>query len=147
MNKVVNSLEILMAEDDAEDQLLVREAFRESNLGNRLNTVQDGEELLECLLQRGRFRTARRPDLILLDLNMPRKDGRTALVEIKRHPHLRLIPVIVLTTSAVEEDIVRSYELGVCSYIRKPVTFDKLVALVATLGRYWFDIVELPCQS
>ena len=144
MNKVVRSVEILMAEDDPEDQLLVKDAFQEAHLANRLSMVQDGEELMAFLRQEAPYEDAVRPNIILLDLNMPRKDGREALAEIKSDPHLRRIPVVVLTTSSAEEDIVRSYDLGVSSYIRKPVTFDKLVSMVKTFGRYWFEIVELP---
>ena len=135
---------LLMAEDDPEDQLLVREAFREARLANRLDVVADGEELMDYLYRRGRYPDVSRPDILLLDLNMPRKDGREAIAEIKQDPQLRRLPIIVLTTSGAEEDIVRSYDLGVNSYIRKPVTFGKLVDVVRTIGAYWFDIVELP---
>lgn len=144
MNKTVQSVDILMAEDDPEDQLLVRDAFEEAHLANRLTMVNDGEELMDYLCRRPPYEEAARPNIILLDLNMPRKDGREALKEIKGSTELRRIPVVVLTTSSAEEDIVRSYDLGVSSYIRKPVTFDKLVDVVRTFGRYWFEIVELP---
>jgi two-component system, response regulator len=142
--KYLNSIDILMAEDDVEDQMLVRDAFREARLNNRLETVANGEELLDYLRRLPPYEAASRPDLILLDLNMPRMDGREALEVIKGDSELRTIPVVVLTTSGAEEDIVRSYDLGVSSYIRKPVTFDKLVKIVSALGRYWFEIVELP---
>ncbi len=148
--KYVNSIDILMAEDDLEDQMLVCDAFREARLSNRLQTVANGEELIDYLRCNPPFEGATRPDLILLDLNMPRMDGREALEVIKGDGELRTIPVVVLTTSGAEEDIVRSYDLGVSSYIRKPVTFDKLVKIVSALGRYWFEIVELPpneCKS
>jgi len=144
MNKVVKSVDILMAEDDPEDQMLVREAFEEAHLGNRLVTVNNGEELLDYLHRRPPYEDAVPPDIILLDLNMPRKDGREALEEIKATPSLRHIPIVILTTSGAQEDILRSYDLGVSSYIRKPVTFDKLIAVATALGRYWFEIVELP---
>ena len=138
---------ILMADDDEEDRMLARDAFAESRLANRLRFVVNGEDLLDYLCHRGAYtdhKSAPRPGLILLDLNMPRKDGREALKEIKGNPELRQIPVIVLTTSKAEEDIVRSYDMGVNSFITKPVTFEGLVAVVRELGHYWFEIVALP---
>ena len=139
-------IQLLMAEDDAEDQLLVRRAFEQAHLMNALVIVEDGEELLDYLYQRGRYSEAELPDMILLDLNMPRKDGREALQEIKADPKLRHIPVIVLTSSAADEDILRSYDLGVSAYIEKPVTFDRMVQVVKVLGEYWFQIVKLPSK-
>jgi CheY-like chemotaxis protein len=136
---------ILMADDDPDDRMLVKEAFEESRLLNPLYTVEDGEELLDYLYQKGKFsETAVRPSLILLDLNMPRKSGIEALKEIKADPNLRTIPIIVLTTSKAEEDILKSYDLGVNSFIVKPVTFDSLVNIVKQLGSYWFELVQLP---
>jgi CheY-like chemotaxis protein len=138
---------ILLAEDDADDRMLVQDAVAEGRLANDLRCVEDGEELMDYLHQRGRYsggEEAPRPGLILLDLNMPRKDGREALQEIKADPALRQIPVVVLTTSKAEEDIFRSYDLGANSYVTKPVTFQSLVDLMKTLGRYWLEIVELP---
>jgi CheY-like chemotaxis protein len=138
---------ILIAEDDPEDRLLVEEAFVESRLANDLRFVEDGEQLMEYLYRRGRYAEAAcspRPGIILLDLNMPKKDGREALKEIKSDPALRQIPIVVLTTSKEEEDIFRSYDLGVNSFITKPVTFAAMVELLQTLGKYWFEIVELP---
>ncbi len=138
---------ILLADDDPDDCLLAQEALAESHLMNDLYVVGDGEELLDFLRHRGKYAdpaSAPRPGLILLDLNMPRKDGREALREIKSDPALRRIPVVVLTTSQAEEDIYRSYDLGVNSFISKPVTFDGLVKVMKHLGRYWFEIVELP---
>ena len=138
---------ILLAEDDDDDFYLTREAFKEAHLLNELRRVRDGEELMDYLLHRGVYSaqdSAPEPALILLDLNMPRKDGREALREIKSDPVLRRYPVVVLTTSHAEEDIVRSYELGVNSFISKPVTFPGLLDAVRVLGRYWFEIVELP---
>jgi len=138
---------ILVADDDPEDCMLLRDAFRENRLVNDLRFVANGEELLDYLCHHGRYAdaaTAPRPGLILLDLNMPRKDGREALQEIKADPALRQIPVVVLTTSQAEEDICRTYDLGVNSYIAKPVTFESLVEVVRTLGQYWFGIVRLP---
>jgi CheY-like chemotaxis protein len=138
---------ILLADDDPDDCLLAREALAESHLMNDLYVVGDGEELLDFLRHQGEYAdpaAAPRPGLILLDLNMPRKDGREALREIKSDPALRRIPVVVLTTSQAEEDIYRTYDLGVNSFISKPVTFDGLVKVMKHLGRYWFEIVELP---
>jgi CheY-like chemotaxis protein len=136
-----------MADDDPDDQMLTRDAFSECRLVNELHMVGDGEELLEYLRREGRYASLKGsplPGLILLDLNMPRKDGREALREIKADAALRRIPIIVLTTSKAEEDILRSYDLGVNSYVTKPVTFESLVELVKVLGRYWFEVVELP---
>ena len=140
---------ILLADDDADDRLLTRDALAENRLANKLYCVEDGEELVDYLFRRGKYtdpETSPRPGLILLDLNMPRKDGREALKEIKEHPDLCSIPVVVLTTSKTHEDICRSYQLGVNSYIAKPVTFASLVELMKTVGKYWFEIVELPCE-
>jgi CheY-like chemotaxis protein len=138
---------ILMAEDDADDRLLVKEALEESRVLNELRFVEDGEELLEYLRRQGRYageEESPRPGLVLLDLNMPRKDGREALREIKADPDLRRIPIVVMTTSKAEEDIFRSYDSGASSYITKPITFDRLVELMKTLGQYWIEFVELP---
>jgi CheY-like chemotaxis protein len=137
---------ILLADDDADDRMLARDALAESRLANDLRFVEDGEDLMHYLRRTGRFANADapRPGLILLDLNMPRKDGREALREIKGDSSLRHIPIVVLTTSKAEEDIYRSYDLGVNSFITKPVTFDGLVSVMKALGRYWFEIVELP---
>jgi len=139
-------ISILLADDDADDRLMAKDALAESRLSNPLFMVEDGEELLEYLQYRGRYVGGdhARPGLILLDLNMPRMDGREALIEIKKDPLLRRIPVIVLTTSKAEEDIIRTYDLGVSSFITKPVTFDQLVEVMTGLGRYWLEIVELP---
>jgi CheY-like chemotaxis protein len=140
------SITILMADDDADDRMLAADAMQESRLGNCFRFVEDGQELMDYLRRTGKYATADapRPGLILLDLNMPRKDGRQALEEIKSDPDLRRIPVVILTTSKTEEDVLRSYDLGANSFITKPVTFDRLVEIVRTLGRYWFTIVELP---
>lgn len=138
---------ILMADDDPDDRELTKEAFAEARLANDVRFVSDGVELMDYLHRRGVYTSpapAPRPGLILLDLNMPRKDGRECLAEIKADPRLASIRVIVLTTSKAEEDIVRSYELSASSYITKPVTFDALVEVVRTLGKYWLEIVELP---
>ena len=141
---------ILMADDDADDRTLTKEALEEGRLMNEIRFVENGEELLEYLRRQGRFAPpaeAPRPGLILLDLNMPRKDGRAVLKEIKSDPELRTIPVVVLTTSKADEDVYRSYDLGVNSYIVKPVTFEALVDILQTLEKYWFEIVELPPEK
>lgn len=138
---------ILVADDDAEDRMLVKEALEESRLVNHVQFVVDGEDLMDYLLSRGKYADTKQnpfPGLILLDLNMPRKDGREALKEIKANPKLRIIPIVVLTTSKAEEDILKTYDLGVSSFITKPVTFSALVDIMQTLGKYWFEIVELP---
>lgn len=142
-------ISILIADDDPEDRMLAAEALKESRLANDVRFVEDGEELLDYLLQRGRFSNpddAPRPGVILLDLNMPRKDGREALREIKENADLRRIPVIVLTTSKAEVDIYSTYDLGVNSFIVKPVTFDSLVEVMQVLRKYWFEIVEIASE-
>ena len=150
MKATRKAITILMADDDQDDCLLVRDAFTQSRLANDLHFVANGEELMDYLHRRGTYAEREhypRPGLILLDLNMPRKDGREALHEIKSDPDLRSIPVVVLTTSKAEEDIVRSYNTGANSFITKPVTFEGLVDLIKSLGEYWFEIVELPNDS
>ena len=149
MNKHGKAITILMADDDEDDRRLTREALLEGRLANDLRFVENGEELMDYLRRQGKFAGTEvpRPGLILLDLNMPRKDGRTVLKEIKSDPELRQIPVVVLTTSQADEDIFKSYDLGVNSYIVKPVTFDALVDILQTLEKYWFEIVELPPDS
>ena len=135
---------ILMADDDEDDCLMVRDALAEIHLTSEFRTVEDGEVLMNSLYRRGRFKDEPRPDLILLDLNMPRKDGREALEEIKRDPDLRSIPVVILTTSDSETDIMRCYELGGNAYIRKPATYDGLVEMMRAICTYWFQVVRLP---
>lgn len=136
-----------MADDDEDDRLMTKEAFEEARLANELRFVEDGEELLDYLYRRGTYSNPKdspRPGLILLDLNMPKKDGREALSEIKADPELKQIPIVVLTTSKAEEDIYRSYDLGVNSFITKPVSFEGMVFVISTLAQYWFQIVKLP---
>ncbi len=150
MKKPGKMITILLAEDDPDDRQLTEDALAECRLANDIHFVEDGEQLLDYLLRRGQYAAMAKdplPGLILLDLNMPRKDGREALKEIKAHPDLRRIPIIVLTTSKAEEDILRTYDLGVNSYITKPVTFASLVEIIKVLGRYWFEIVELPATG
>ena len=138
---------ILMADDDEDDRLLALDALKEGRVLNNLYCVEDGVELLEYLRREGKFAdpaTSPRPSLILLDLNMPRMDGREALQHIKTDPNLRSIPVVILTTSKEEEDMIRGYDLGAASYITKPVNFEGLVDLMRAIGRYWIEFVELP---
>jgi CheY-like chemotaxis protein len=138
---------ILMADDDAEDCQLVRDALNETGQTHDLRFVRDGEELFDYLRHCGEYENGSqspRPDLILLDFKMPRKDGRETLRDIKADPQLRRIPVVVLTTSTVEEDIAFSYDMGVNSFITKPTTFRRWVEIVEILSKYWFEIVELP---
>ena len=147
MNQSEEIVEILMADDDPDDRLLAERALHEYRLKNGIRFVEDGEELMDYLYRRGKYSApgaAPTPGLILLDLNMPRKDGREALAEIKRDPVLHKIPVVILTTSKAEEDIVRAYDLGVNSYITKPVSFQGLAEVMKTLSIYWFEIVKLP---
>lgn len=144
---MTRSLTILLADDDPDDRLMAEEALRESRLSNPLDLVEDGEELLDYLRRQGKYADLdpkSLPGLILLDLNMPRKDGREALKEIKSDEKLKHIPIVVLTTSKAEEDIIRTYNLGVNSFITKPVTFESLVDLMRQLGKYWFELVSLP---
>jgi two-component system, response regulator len=150
MIKDAKPITILMADDDPDDCVLTKEALEDARLINDLRFVENGEELLEYLRRQGKYAPpadAPFPGLILLDLNMPRKDGRTVLKEIKDDPDLRSIPVVVLTTSKADEDIYKSYDLGVNSYIVKPVTFEALVDILQTLEKYWFEIVESPSGS
>lgn len=145
-----NMITILIADDDPEDRELTRDALQECRLANEVHFVRDGEELMEYLRREGPYANLMEqplPGLILLDLNMPRKDGREALKEIKSDRDLRRIPVVVLTTSKADEDILRTYDLGVNSYVTKPVTFDSLVETLKVLGKYWFEIVVLPTEA
>jgi len=147
MSKNAKPVVFLMADDDPDDRLLIKEAFQESLITNTIFFVEDGVELMDYLHRKEKYKNpgdSPMPDLILLDLNMPRKDGREALAEIKSDPHLRYIPVVVLTTSKAEEDIMRSYDIGAAGYITKPVTFDGLVEAIKGLKRYWVQIVRLP---
>ncbi len=150
MDKNLKPVIFLMADDDPDDRLLIKEAFQESLVSNSIYFVEDGVELMDYLRWQNKFSDpadAPSPDLILLDLNMPRKDGREALAEIKSDPLLRYIPVVVLTTSKAEEDIMRSYDIGAASYITKPVTFDGLEEPIKGLGQYWVQIVRLPVKE
>jgi CheY-like chemotaxis protein len=138
---------ILMADDDPDDRMLTQDALKEARLANTLHFVENGEELLQYLRHEGRFADVAlspRPGIILLDLNMPKMDGREALQIIKNDPQLRRIPVIIMTTSKADQDVLKSYDLGANSYVTKPVSFDELVEVVRGFGKYWFEIVELP---
>jgi chemotaxis family two-component system response regulator Rcp1 len=135
---------ILLVEDNAGDVRLTREALHEGKVANRLIVAADGIEALAILRRAGIHADAPRPDLILLDLNLPKKDGREVLAEIKQDPELRRIPVVVLTTSKAEEDILRTYNLHANCYITKPVDFDKFVSVVKTIDEFWLTVVRLP---
>jgi CheY-like chemotaxis protein len=142
------TMTILLADDDEDDRELTREALEQARLVNDLQSVVDGQDLMDYLRRDGAYAdpavATPRPGMILLDLNMPRKDGREALAEIKADPALRGIPVVVLTTSKAEEDIFRTYDLGVSGFITKPVTFAGLVEVMRQCTQYWFQVVELP---
>lgn len=147
MSKHLKPIMILMADDDEDDRLMVKEAWEDSRLANGLRFVEDGLELMDYLYSRGKYAnegSAPSPGIILLDLNMPKKNGFEALQEIKADPDLRRIPIIVLTTSKEEEDIFRSYDLGVSGFITKPVSLEGLAEVLKSLKNYWFEIVELP---
>jgi CheY-like chemotaxis protein len=141
------AISILIADDDVDDCLNTRQAFERNRLANAIHFVADGAELLDYVFRRGVHVDAQRPGLILLDLNMPKVDGYDALRAIKADAELRLIPVVVFSTSSQEEDIARCYALGASSFITKPVTFDALVRLIGGIGSYWFQLVELPTPS
>lgn len=151
MRDAPRSVVILLADDDEDDRELTRDALGHARLANELRCVIDGQDLMDYLRREGAYAGpgahAPRPGIILLDLNMPRKDGREALAEIKADPGLRHIPVVVLTTSKDEEDIFRTYDLGVSAFIMKPVTFAGLVEVMRTWTRYWFEVVELPLRG
>lgn len=150
MDGTKKSIKILMAEDDDDDFMLAEKALKEARLINEFHRVRDGEELMDYLLHQGNYsdpKLSPPPLLILLDLNLPKKDGREALKEIKANPALAKIPVIILTTSKSEEDVLRTYHLGANSFIRKPVTFQGLVDIMQTLKHYWLDVVTLPPQG
>ena len=150
MTRKGKAITVLMADDDADDRQMTGEAFEQCRVAKDLRFVEDGAELMDYLYHRGKFADmadSPKPGLILLDLNMPKKDGREALREIKADPRFRNIRIIVLTTSKADEDIVRSYQLGAESFITKPVTFNALVDVIKTMGRYWLEIVELPSEE
>ena len=143
------SVRILIADDDEDDRMLIADAFEEARLTNPVDFVKDGEELMDYLNRVGDYSHLTEddtPGIILLDLNMPKKDGRTALKEIREDEKLRNIPIVVLTTSKSEEDVLKTYNLGVNSFITKPVTFERLVEVVQIIGKYWIEIVAIPAK-
>ena len=150
MNETSKPDVILLAEDDSDDRLLLKDALAEGGWGGELRCVENGEELLDYLLRRGKYvspASAPRPGLVLLDLNMPRMDGRQALHEIRADASLRGIPVVVLTTSKADTDIAKLYDLGANSFVSKPIQFDTLVNVIRVLGQYWFKTVTLPAPK
>lgn len=146
-NEKIKAINILLVEDNPGDARLVKEAFKENKVMNELFIVEDGEKALKFLYKEGEFEDAITPDLILLDLNLPKKDGREVLKEIKTNSKLRIIPVVVLTTSKAEEDILKSYNLHANCYLTKPVDIDKFIEIVNQINNFWFSIVTLPTES
>ncbi|OBA83143.1 two-component system response regulator [Mycobacterium sp. 1164966.3] len=144
MNPDGRPIEILLVEDDPGDELITREAFEHNKLSNRLHVAHDGEEGLNYLYRRGEYQDAPRPDLILLDLNLPKYDGRQLLEKIKSDPDLSRIPVVVLTTSSAEEDILRSYQLHANAYVTKPVDLDQFISAVRQIDEFFLQVVRLP---
>ena len=137
-------IEILLVEDSPADVLLTREAFEQNKILNSLHVAEDGVQAMDFLHKRGAYASAPRPDLILLDLNLPRKNGREVLAEIKTDPELRKIPIVVLTTSSAEEDILKAYDLNANCYVVKPVGFDNFMEAIQSIRHFWFSIVTLP---
>lgn len=137
-------IEILLVEDNPSDVELTREALDFAKVGNRLSVVHDGADAVDFLFRRGKYADATRPDIVLLDLNLPKKDGRQVLAEIKTDPDLAQIPIVVLTTSQEEEDIIRAYELHANCYVAKPVDFNQFMHIVSTIEEFWLTIVKLP---
>ncbi|ARF65588.1 MULTISPECIES: response regulator [Streptomyces] len=144
MNTPVQPIEVLLVEDDPGDELMTREAFEDNKIRNTLHVVRDGQEALDFLYRRGEYGDAPRPDLVLLDLNLPKYDGRQVLEQIKGDPELSLIPVVVLTTSSAEEDILRSYKLHANAYVTKPVDLDQFIAAVRQIDEFFVTVVRLP---
>ncbi len=144
MSIKIEPINILLIEDSEGDVRLVQEALKEGKLHNRLFVVRDGVEGMDFLLKRGKYQTAIRPDLILLDLNMPKKDGREVLAEIKQHEDLKRIPVVILTTSNSEADILKTYNLHANCYIVKPLNLDDFIRVVRSIESFWLSIVKLP---
>lgn len=144
LTEISSPIEILMVEDNPGDVRLVREALKEYKLRNNLHAVHDGVEAMAFLRQKGQYAGAPRPDLILLDLNLPQKDGREVLAEIKSDPDLRRIPVVVLTSSQAEQDILKAYDLNANCYITKPVDLDRFIEIVRAIDEFWLTIVKLP---
>ena len=147
MPMVGTAVDILLVEDNPADIRLTQEAMRDSKLINKLNVVRDGVEAIEYLRRLGKYSTARRPDIILLGLNLPKMDGREVLEEIKKDEALKSIPVVILTTSEAEMDIIRSYNAHANCYISKPVAFEKFARVISVIENFWFTIVKLPSMS
>ncbi|MFD8060012.1 response regulator [Streptomyces cyaneofuscatus] len=147
MNTPVQPIEVLLVEDDPGDELMTREAFEDNKIRNTLHVVRDGQEALDFLYRRGEYTDAPRPDLVLLDLNLPKYDGRQVLEQIKGDPELALIPVVVLTTSSAEEDILRSYKLHANAYVTKPVDLDQFIAAVRQIDEFFVTVVRLPGRA
>jgi CheY-like chemotaxis protein len=139
-------VDVLLVEDDDGDVLMTREAFEHHKIRNTLHVVNDGDQALQFLRREGEYADAPRPGLILLDLNLPRRDGREVLAELKDDPELRLIPVVVLTTSEAEDDIVRSYSLHANAYVSKPVDFDRFIEVIRQIDDFFVTVVKLPQQ-
>jgi Response regulators consisting of a CheY-like receiver domain and a winged-helix DNA-binding domain len=146
-NPTAKQIEILLVEDNEGDVGLVEEVFHEAKIRNKLNVAEDGEEAMLFLRKEGKFSNASRPDIILLDLNLPLKDGREVLKEIKEDDDLKRIPVVVLTTSKAEEDVLKSYDLHANSYITKPVDFDQFIKVIKSIEDFWLDVVKLPFKN
>ena len=146
-NQTVKQIEILLVEDNEGDVGLVEEVFQEAKIMNNLNIAEDGEEAMLFLHKKGKFSNVSSPDIILLDLNLPGKDGREVLKEIKEDNELKRIPVVILTTSKAEEDILKSYNLHANSYITKPVDFDQFIRVIKSIENFWLDIVKLPSKD
>ncbi|MGO9116114.1 MAG: response regulator [Desulfomonilaceae bacterium] len=143
---MIKPIEILMVEDNPVDVLVTREALKQGRILNNLSVAEDGEEALDFLFRTGQFSAAPRPDLILLDLNLPKKDGREILTELKNNPDLRSIPVVILTTSQAEEDVLRSYDCGANCFIVKPVDLEQFTSTIRCIEDFWFSIVKLPAS-
>lgn len=146
MYRKTTAMTVLIADDDADDRMFLEQAMRQNGYDQNIRFVEDGEELMDYLRQQGRYneQNAPWPNILLLDLNMPRKNGFQALSEIKDDPNLRRLPVVVMTTSSADEDVVKTYMLGVNSFVTKPFNFNRLVEMVGTLKSYWMDTVKLP---
>lgn len=147
MNDPVQPIEVLLVEDDPGDELMTREAFEDNKIRNTLHVVRDGQEALDFLYRRGEHADAPRPDLVLLDLNLPKYDGRQVLERIKTDPELALIPVVVLTTSSAEEDILRSYKLHANAYVTKPVDLEQFIGAVRQIDDFFVSVVRLPGRA
>jgi CheY-like chemotaxis protein len=144
--QMLNAIDVLLVDDDPGDTLMIREAFEHNKVRNELASVADGVQAMQYLRREGEYANAPRPDLILLDLNLPRKDGREVLAEIKSDPQLSTIPVVVLTTSHAEEDVLKSYQLHANAYVTKPVDFERFIAVVRQIDEFFVTVVKLPGQ-